>query len=348
MGKDLTPLAEGYETPIEVVQEKYDQFLAVRRKDFPGVDEAKQEQCAYQSLLAFLYRKVKGRVRVMEGMLFGCEGNIRDWERREYNRIRNAVNALGGSIEAAEKAGLVNARGEPIYTSGKKIGQVVNDRAYFEVDGFVFEKDVPKAFRMFITNRDLLPTVVLNRPVKFTAEVSKNSGDGSSLFLNDVEKTYFEYFEKKEIPENFAMNTAAGLYPVVPVKDLHTLITTTKTKDKDEKEVVTTKIDGRSWMIKDLVLVNVHKFASNSNALFEFTNPDLLKWGIFVYGNQVKTDCEPIKEYATNVLARMRKVDAENQEITLTGLGMWQEASVRPKVPMSEFNPNAVKITFKI
>ena len=349
--KDLGQLAEVYGEPIEKVKEKYEQLLASRAAEFPSVGTELHERYAYNATISFLHKKKRGKVRVFEGMILACEGRVRDWDKREYERIRREVDRIGA--EEAQKIGILNSRGEPIFgpSAGKRAGKAISNREFFEIEGFVLEKGadgkpIPKGFKMYVENAKLLSTVVLNKPVCFQAEVGRGSTDDVYTF-NDVEATFFDYVERPSSP-NFAMNTALAMYSTVPVGELLKMVRKEQIKNADGTTAEKILIDRHRVLVKDLILVGVYKNRGDASATLEFAHPDLLKWTIWVFFNAVKNEYEPVRDYTAHVYGSMYKIDEEKKEITLNGFGVWQDAAIRPKIPMGELKPEQVKMTFTL
>ena len=349
--QDLGVLANAFSVSPEEVKKIFDDIAAERRQDFPSLANELIESQAYSATISALHRKRHSKIRVFEGMFLSCNGKIKDYDKREYERIRNLVDRVG--VPEAQKMGILNAKGEPIYgpTAKFNAGKPIPNRAYFEVGGTVIDegsdgKPASKQFRMFVENPNLLPEVILNRPVRFDAEIGRSSND-DVYTLNDIEETAFEYPER-DIDPNFAMNMAAAIYPTKPVVDMLSLVTKETIKNADGTTEEIPIVDKRRYLFKDLILVGVYKSRMDNSTTLEFAHPALLKWAIYVFINPVKNATEPVRDYVANVYGQMYKIDEEKKEITLNGYGVWQEASIRPKVPMGELKPENVKMTFTL
>ena len=348
--QDLGVLVTAFNESPDTVKKIYDDFVAERKQDFPSFSDDIIDNQAYSATISALHRKRHSKIRVFEGMFLSCNGKVKDYDRREYERIRREVERIG--VEQAQKAGLLNPRGEPIYGPNAKFnaGKPIQNRAYFEVGGIVLEKNTEgktesKQFRMFVENEDLLSKVVLNIPVCFQAEVGRSSND-DYYTLNDVEKTFFDYPERAGVDPNIAMTTAAAIYPGRPVKDMLTLVKKEKVVNFEGVTEEVPIVDKRRYLFKDLILTGIYKSRLDNSTTLEFAHSELLKWTIYVFINPVKNAIEPVRDYTANVYAQMYKIDEEKKEISLNGFGVWQDAAVRPKVPIGELNPEKVKMSF--
>jgi len=349
---DLGVLSTAFNESPEEVKRIYDGIIAKRLADFPSIGNDLLEKQAYSATISVLHRKRHSKVRVFEGMFLSCNGKIKDYDKREYNRICREVARIGA--DQAQKAGLLNARGEPIYgpTAKFNAGKPIQNRAYFEIGGIVLEKTdegkmATKPFRMFVDSVGLLPEVILNQPVCFKAEVGRASND-DVYTLNDTPETFFEYPVRENVNPNIAMDTAAAIYPGRPVAEILSLVKIEKTKLADGTEESVPNVDKRRYLFKDLILTGVYKSRLDNSTTLEFTHPALLKWTIYVTMEFVKTATEPVRDYTANVLAQMYKIDEANKEIHLNGFGVWQDSAIRPKVPMGELKPENVKMKFEL
>ena len=347
MTQDLGVLSSAFGVTDAHVKEVYAGILASRTKDFPSTSPDLLASQAYSATIATLHRAKHIKIREFNGMFLTC-GKLRDFDKREFQRIRQEVARIG--VAEAQKKGILNSKGEPIHGPQSKFnaGKPVSNRAFFELGGVILEvnnagKTVPRPFRMFTENEELLPTVVLNSSVGFSAEISRTSTD-EIYTLNDVPDTKFIY--SKDVDPNFAMKISSAIYPSYPVSDMLKLMVKEKIKGTDGVEIEVPVIDRRKYLFKDLILTGVYKDRIGNGTTLEFASSALLGWSVYATISGVKNATEPVRDFDTNVYGQVVKIDEEKKEISLNVFGVWQDSSVRPKVPMGDLKPESVGIKF--
>lgn len=349
----ISKLADGLKISPDVVQKEIEAIRTGQKQEFPSASDDFLDKCAIDMFMSTTHRK-NTMVKVYSGMFLGCDGKVNDWSRFEYNKIYGMAQKMPRA--EAIKKGLLNARGVPLYQKDRKFGAgkpIVIMEPFIKITGVVEDggKLVPMTFKVY--NLNLLPEVILNKPVRFHASNQSFSSKEkkNELWLESEPNTIFQYSDVPSDAPDMAMEWASYRYPELPVKELPSLMQSIPIKDttpsedgKTEKEEIV--VDKRYWLLKDLVVSFVAKVRSGK-VIYEFVHPDLLNWTVIVMYDPVDHSYELVRDHRANILANVASIDAQEKRIVLNGMGMWQSSQYRMKGPVKYIDPTKVKMTFK-